>query len=274
MLFPTLLVVSLSAAPAEAAPGAPAKPKLIVLAFVAQNGAQPDLATLLEEATVAEVSRAGYFQVIGSKDVQTLLGLERQKQLLGCSEDSGSCMTELAGALGARFVLTGSVSKLGDAYQLTLQTLDSQRATTLGRSVRLARDEVLLRKGIAYAASEATGTPAPPPPSRVVPYSMVAVGGLLVVGGGVIGMDGLSRERAAARELELGEQGRASLKPRSEYAEEARFVSQEKTVGLLGLAAGGALVGFGLYLVPDDVSGGGVMALVPRSDGAALVGAF
>jgi hypothetical protein len=37
-----------------------------------------------------------------------LLGLERQKQMLGCAEDSSNCLAELAGALGARFVLNGS----------------------------------------------------------------------------------------------------------------------------------------------------------------------
>ena len=44
-------------------------------------------------------------------EILAVVGLERQKQLLGCSEDATSCLTELAGALGVEAIVTGSVAK-------------------------------------------------------------------------------------------------------------------------------------------------------------------
>lgn len=98
--------------------------------------------------------------MISTKEVQSLLGLERQKQMLGCGEQ-GSCLAELAGALGAKLVLSGTVGRLGEVYQLTLQMLDSAKAQTLSRSMRIAKTPELLRQQLPFAIAEATGTPAP-----------------------------------------------------------------------------------------------------------------
>ena len=61
----------------------------------------------------SEVQRRGFFQVISQQDIATMLGLERQKQLMGCADDSTSCLAELSGALGARFVMSGTLTRLG-----------------------------------------------------------------------------------------------------------------------------------------------------------------
>src|SRR6185295_5852068 len=54
--------------------------------------------------------------VTGKNDIAALLGLERQKQLLGCSDEQASCLAELAGALGVDGLLTGSLGKVGNGY--------------------------------------------------------------------------------------------------------------------------------------------------------------
>lgn len=56
------------------------RPKLAVLDLQA-TGAPPELATALTEAMTQEVARRGFFDVISSADIRTLLGMERQKQL-------------------------------------------------------------------------------------------------------------------------------------------------------------------------------------------------
>src|SRR5438128_1810620 len=45
------------------------------------------------------------FDVITAKQMAAVIGLERQKQLLGCADSSSSCLAELAGALGAELLL-------------------------------------------------------------------------------------------------------------------------------------------------------------------------
>jgi hypothetical protein len=42
-------------------------------------------------------------------DIRALLGLERQKQLLGCDEGA-SCLAELSGALGAGAIIAGQLA--------------------------------------------------------------------------------------------------------------------------------------------------------------------
>src|SRR5207248_3217749 len=117
-----------------------------------------------------DLAQKKIFDVVSSKDFQTLLGMERQKAALGCGADSSSCLSELAGALGARFVLSGSLARLGDTYQLSLQTLDSTKAQPIGRSTRLAKDLATLRAQLGYTVAEATATPLPAPPSHLLAY--------------------------------------------------------------------------------------------------------
>ncbi len=112
------------------------KPKLVVLDLTPGGGADPQVVAAFTEALTATISKAGYFDVASSRDVAQLLGVERQKQLLGCSD--GSCMAELSGAIGARFILSGSLVKLGDSWQLTMTTLDTERSQPVGRAVRIA----------------------------------------------------------------------------------------------------------------------------------------
>src|SRR5207247_2413764 len=115
------------------------KPKLVVLELTAGSGIDASMARSFGDAVTNEVSRRGFFETTSTQEIQTMLGVERQRQLLGCSEQAQSCMTELADAIGARFVLSGSLTKLGDAFQLSLQTIDTAKAQPIGRSIRIAR---------------------------------------------------------------------------------------------------------------------------------------
>lgn len=246
---------------------APEKPHLVVLDLAAQAGVEKDVASALTDAVTAEVGRRGFFQAMSSHDVQTLLGVERQRQLLGCTDES--CFAELAGALGARYVMSGAVARLGDAYQLTLQALDTQKATPLGRSVRLAKDISTLRSQVAYAVADATGTPLPPAPSHLLTYSLVGAGGALVVAGGVVGLYALSQESLLQTEIDQGQQNASQLKTYAYYTQAKSQYGVDRTVGLAGMIAGAALVAAGIYVNPDR--GSTSVALVPSAGGASLV---
>lgn len=260
----SLIVAAVLAASAEG----PEKPKLIVLDLAPGGGVDASVAGALTEAVTQEVADRGFFQVLSSKEVQTLVGFERQKQLAGCGE-ADQCLTELAGALGARFVLSGSIAKLGEAYQLSIQTLDSRRAQPIGRSTRLSNDLAQLRKAVPWVVAEATATPLPPPPSRVLPYSLLGAGGALLIGGGLLGVNAIAQEDAVNRELERGEAFAITLNTLESYREESRIIATKRTLSLLSLFAGGGLLAAGLVLNPPDTSrpGGGV-AVWLTPDGA------
>ena len=55
-------------------------------------------------------------------------------QTMGCS-DSG-CLAELAGAVGAAYVVSGTISKSGETYTISLVLTDQQKAQALDRVVR------------------------------------------------------------------------------------------------------------------------------------------
>jgi hypothetical protein len=204
-----------------------------------------------------------------------MLTTERQRQLLGtCDQDASACATDLGGVLGARYVMTGSLSKLGSTYELSLQVLDTVKSRTVGRSTRLARDVETLRQVVPWAVAEASGSPLPPPASRVLPYSLLTGGGAAVLGGGVYGLIALSRQKVLNDELCPGGSGQCSgqnLRSLSYYQEQDRKLGRDKTVAVSVMAAGALLVGAGLWLMPPP-EGGPRVALVPSTNGLGVAG--
>jgi|CXWL01.1.fsa_nt_gi TolB-like protein len=64
-------------------------------------------------------------KVTTAADIGTVLGFERQKELLGCAENAQSCIAELANALGVDGLVVGSIGKFGDNFQVNVKTLSS-----------------------------------------------------------------------------------------------------------------------------------------------------
>ncbi|MBK7863126.1 MAG: hypothetical protein IPJ65_31850 [Archangiaceae bacterium] len=265
------LALALLGAAASDAATATGKPRLVVLDLAA-GGVDPAVAQSLSESLAAEANRTGLFDVTTQKDISTLLGLERQKQLLGCSDESSSCLSELAGAIGARFVLSGSVTRLGDTFQLNVQTLDTVRAQTIGRSTRIAPSLDRLRAGLPYAFAESAATPMPQQPSNLRSYLLIGAGAAAALSSGALFFQAYSREQASVSELSLArQQPQLQLKTVDYYQGEASSVMQLRIVGaaLLALGVGFGALGFVLYRSTDS---GSTVALVPSGNGAALAG--
>jgi len=268
-MIPALILATLVGA-------TPAKPKLVVLELKPAGDVDAALAGALSETVAAEAAGRGFFDVISSREIGTLIDIERQKQMMGCSEEDASCFAEITGALGARFVLSGTVARLGDAYQLSLQMIDSEKARTVGRATKLANDLPALTALVPWAVAEATGTPLPPPPSRVLQYSMIGAGGLLLVAGGIIGQDALSEAREVNGQLERGRERPGDLVTLAEYQARNEDLRSRGAVALGGVALGAALVAAGILTMPDDVpaASGVRVTLVPGTGGLAAVGSF
>lgn len=249
------------------------KPKLVVLELTAGTGVEQTLTAPLTDAITNELQSRGYFDVMSSRDVQALLGMERQRELLGCNDASKSCMTEISGALGARFILSGSLAKLGDAWQLTLTTLDSQKAQPLGRSTRLARTLEALRTMLPFAVAEATSTPAPPPPSRLLPWTLLGVGAAASLFGIVWGALQLSQEQQLATLLDAGANTPGLLGTRDSYQAQLRNLETQRWVAVGALGAGIASIIIGAVLMPADGSSAAI-AVVPTGNGLGLAGRF
>lgn len=117
-----LVLLSLAASPAG---------KLAITPFSALD-LPPARGQLLAEHLGARLIESG-LEVTTPKDIEVVLGMERQRQLLGCNTGA-ECLVELAGALGVKELVTGEVAKLDSGYQLVVKVL----AASTG-SVRFAR---------------------------------------------------------------------------------------------------------------------------------------
>jgi hypothetical protein len=111
-------------------------------------------AALFAEQLVQDFASLG-LNVVSSRDLATLLGFERQKQLLGCNEES--CLAELAGALGVDALLKGDIGKLGEGYALTLKVLNAHNASVVARWNGTVGSVAQLRGLIARGAREIAG---------------------------------------------------------------------------------------------------------------------
>src|SRR4051812_11218194 len=97
------------------------KPRLAFLELTTGAGVEKGTASTAGDLLVVALSETGKFDVITQADIKSILGLEAQAQLLGCAE--ASCMVDLGGALGAAYLVTGSLGKLGGQMQLTLSLI-------------------------------------------------------------------------------------------------------------------------------------------------------
>ena len=101
-------------------------PKKITLALPGLRGADvsPEKAAFFSAHLATQLSREG-IEVTAGDDIAAVLGLERQRQLLGCSEGS-ECMVEIANALGADGIVTGNIAKLGTDMGVNIKVLDGK----------------------------------------------------------------------------------------------------------------------------------------------------
>jgi len=120
-------------ASAEATLAAVEKITVAILSLDGNKAAQddaPGVASILA-STLAESSR---IKVITEAEIAALIGVERQRSLMAggeCATDS--CMTELAGALGSRYLVAGRLDRYGDRYILTTSLFDSRSASSLAK---------------------------------------------------------------------------------------------------------------------------------------------
>ncbi len=207
----------------------------------------PEVAGTLTETLggllTAEVARRESFESISGEDIRNLVALEGQKQALGC-EDSSTCLAEIAGALGARFVVFGRLNQVGGQYILQMSLLDASTTQVIGRRVLKAPDERVLVDELPHAVADvlrpafaALGTEEEKValPDRdgggALPTVMLG-SGVAIAAAGVVAAVAASGSAAALYYLVLEQK---SVSP------DARYAGRYAWFGLLGVAAIGAV---------------------------------
>ena len=140
--------------------------------------------------------------VATSREISSLLGLEREKELLGCQDNTGSCIAELANALGADGVLLADFARLEDVIRIDLKVISAIDGHTLAnysdqvKSENAAADSISVgAKKMAQQLRGALGRPAPlaveavappAPPSAMRFWWAPVAGGAVAAGVGTI----------------------------------------------------------------------------------------
>lgn len=237
-----------------AAPGAPraagSRARIAVMDVRNVQGVAEGTAAILTDIVASDVARAGN-DVISRSDIAAMLGFEKQKQVLGCAEET-SCLAEIGGALGVDFMLTGQVGQIGTQYRISLLLVDSRKARVAARAaefceknedalVRAAQSAVRqLLEAVAPApaaapppapagASAAAPRPAGPAPAarpdRTMAWIAFGTSGGLLLGGSLLGLaaktqyDNLEKQQGQVGYAALWDQRRKSIKQKAAAAD-------------------------------------------------------
>jgi len=87
------------------------------------------------QALVPEIRKVEGVSAIGMAEIRDMLGLERQRQMLGCAVDE-ECLAEIAGALGVDEEISTDLVLVGDAYTLTIRRIDMKKAKVIQAETR------------------------------------------------------------------------------------------------------------------------------------------
>lgn len=171
-----------------------ARPKLALMPLVALR-MDESVVQILSEILATEVANRGTYEVISASDINAMLGMEKMKSALGC--DNESCLAEIGGALGADFMLSGSVGRLGDKLNISLVLFDQATVKVKGR-VResVPNDENRFEQGMLACLDKLLGPRTgfgaaainlPPPDAGAGQYAGGAAAGSSSTGGATSG---------------------------------------------------------------------------------------
>lgn len=257
---------------------------VVALATTAAAGpvsiAAPGLTTVQVEPRLGEVyldrlisllRASGPLKVTSSRDIEQVLGLDRQRQLLGC--DESSCLTELVGALGVDAILTGSLASTGSGFLVTIRVLRASNGSDLVTVSQRLPDEARLGEWLEAQAPEIArrvllgfgrveeAAAIARPASALVRWTPGIVGGLAALGGGVC--------------FALAASSASTLKDPSVV--DVQTIQRAGETGRTTQTLGPLLVGVGLAGVATSVvwslvaaSSSTTVAVVPGRDGLGL----
>jgi len=256
MLLPVLLA-SLGAAPTLAAPG-------LRCADFSQS-----VCDAFTDHLVQQLGAQG-LKVVSSSDISSVLGLDRQKTLLGCAESS--CTAELAGALGVDAIVTGSVARVAPTVLVNVRVISAKNGQVMAAFSESATGAETVPKTLERAAiriaeaviSETT----PPSKSRTSPGVWVAAGVAVAagIGGGVC----LGLASGASTELRTTVGAPASYDPQATASRGQTFAVVGYT--LVGVAVAAAVTSGALALFGRSAGPVAIAPVITPSGGAVVLG--
>ncbi|MCC6806178.1 MAG: PEGA domain-containing protein [Deltaproteobacteria bacterium] len=110
------------------------KTKIAVLDLKGSDSVPKELRESVGAVIPESLDGLGPFKAISKQDIEQMLALEAMKESVGCSDVA--CLAEIGGALGADFMVTGSLIRVDQTYMLQLQLLNIRTSRPESRITR------------------------------------------------------------------------------------------------------------------------------------------
>jgi hypothetical protein len=237
-----------------------------------------DEAAFFSDHLAQELTARGV-PIVTQSEIAALIGLERQRELAGCSNDKTSCIGQLANALGADGLVTGSIGRFGKEMQLNVKVVrvrDGKAVAVYSGQIHEGQNPL---NELTHAADELAG------PLREA-FGLIAPGikvwpAVLPLALGVVGIGvGTGLFVAAAGNDKLLRTAGVNGQPSMLYGDATKVAGAERSQQLWGtvaMAAGGAglITGVVLGLLSNHPAvAPPPVAVVPSVNGFVVVGSF
>jgi len=245
---------------------------IVVWRIEPKTGVSDKEADTISGIVTAEVGRISGRKTVGENEMKALIVGEEMK--MSCGAEDTACVAEIGAALGAPESVTGTISKMGDYWILTLQRLNVRKVEVISRyENRIKGDVNLLIETVPSAVSElfkkqkSSKAPAVSSEEKRPLKKLTVLGksgiGLLAGGGALIIFGGIAQWRTGI-EKDRYEKG-ATEGDTSDY-------NAWKYTSIISYSVGGAALAAGMALLITDL----VMdtpvktAVTPLPGGAAI----
>ncbi len=92
--------------------------------------------SMIAKLIASELQGLGVKRVLGVDDVKAVLGFEKQRQLMGCTDDS--CVAQFGNVLGVQRIVAGSVGRLGSSLVIEIRLINVAKFAVDARSSKRA----------------------------------------------------------------------------------------------------------------------------------------
>jgi hypothetical protein len=229
-------------------------------------GFESALGDVYLEHFVTVLGRTEEIKITTRRDIQEVLGLERQKQLVGCMDDGSSCLAELAGGLGVDGLISGSLAKTGSGYTVTLRILRSRDGAAIASASERLKDEDALGEWLEAEAPRmavkilaAFGRVQKPKRNSWVPWVPGIAGAACAIGGGV----SLGVSSIKAGSLDRGEVAVSGIQSTIDTGR----TLQNAGWGLVGVGAAGIVTSV-IWVIASGSGSSNAVSIVPVEQGA------
>jgi hypothetical protein len=177
---------------------------IVVWRIEPKTGVTDKEADAISGIVTAEVGRVSGRKTVGENEMKALIVGEEMK--MSCGAEDTACVAEIGAALGAPESITGTISKMGDYWILTLQRLNVRNVEVISRYENKVKGDVnMIVEMIAPAVRELFGikdmkkeeeaVKKEKKPKKKMTVLMKSGIGIMVAGGVIIAFGGIAHWR-------------------------------------------------------------------------------